>query len=889
MRSAAATKLERAGGTTTTASTAQLLDWGTDSPAPGIINTNYFGARLTFYMQVRPDSCSRCWSCCFLHLAPASLQIKSPLLSAAVLTLPPAWPSLISPPQSQQQENVTFYLNADDAARLYINDDLVVSTSGSGSTSSAWKLIETGIYKIVITYVEWTGAARINLQVASANLTTGVLLGSAQPLGWQKVSPVPPGTQLPIEMSINGVPAVAACPQKDLQLQQPTSPLIGAEPPTASTPNGTCAFVYSTYLTPQLMAVKTLIGTLIPKGITPNSGPIPYSNVDLYANLTVPSSDMSKVKVMIDNEACNLTSLADVNVTSYTRINGAFVNFTVQKVSCSAPFLPPGTAYPVRIMVDGRGYTRSIASFLNILPETAYTTSWALTPTMPVRGVSTCLMSMYGGAAVQLVGQGGIPGVVDVARSRSMGAIFSPNPCYAMPGVLCDAINSNRTSWSATWSNGSSAEYFIKRYRTSGGPSGIAGNNTVIGSARFLPVIVNTATGAVTDNNSGKAFQIDACGGRTPNITSILPGLTVGGTDGALLNISWGFTNLGAPMVSVPLIGSASVGVVELESAGGVLIPCANGTAWLANSPNSTLYNEGLTCSLPPAVPASTYTLWLCTRPWGCGYAPTFTVPLVVSSISPTTGSSAGGTLVTITGSGFDTVLSRMNVSFGDSACRVISSNGSVLTCLTTGLPARPAAPTPLSLRLTPTLGAAMYTNNTLSFTFDPALEAVIYSLYATKDGRSPARGSTEGNTSITINGTNFALGVATTITIGDNITCNSVTVLDEGTITCLTPAPPAGVLRTPLPVTVFQEGRGVARGAVTYQYIDLWSRSTTWGGGPLPDEESLVVIPYGLTVLLDVSPPLLHTLVLEGNLIFDEATLHLQVRLTGWLWGGVA
>ena len=43
------------------------------------------------------------------------------------------------------------------------------------------------------------------------------------------------------------------------------------------------------------------------------------------------------------------------------------------------------------------------------------------------------------------------------------------------------------------------------------------------------------------------------------------------------------------------------------------------------------------------------------------------------------------------------------------------------------------------------------------------------------------------------------------------------------------------------------------------------------------------MLIPAGSTVLLDVSPPLLHTLVLEGNLKFDDDArqeLHLQVGL---------
>jgi hypothetical protein len=69
---------------------------------------------------------------------------------------------------------------------------------------------------------------------------------------------------------------------------------------------------------------------------------------------------------------------------------------------------------------------------------------------------------------------------------------------------------------------------------------------------------------------------------------------------------------------------------------------------------------------------------------------------------------------------------------------------------------------------------------------------------------------------------------------------------------------------------------------AVSYQYVDLWSRRTTWGGGDPPVEGDMVLVPAGTTVLLDVSPPLLSALVLEGDLLFDDSAqeeIHLQVN----------
>ena len=72
--------------------------------------------------------------------------------------------------------------------------------------------------------------------------------------------------------------------------------------------------------------------------------------------------------------------------------------------------------------------------------------------------------------------------------------------------------------------------------------------------------------------------------------------------------------------------------------------------------------------------------------------------------------------------------------------------------------------------------------------------------------------------------------------------------------------------------------GKGYATAAEdAYWYVDLWSRTTTWGGGPLPIEGDSVVIDRGQTVLLDVSPPQLVVLVVMGRLIFDRRDLALD------------
>lgn len=97
---------------------------------------------------------------------------------------------------------------------------------------------------------------------------------------------------------------------------------------------------------------------------------------------------------------------------------------------------------------------------------------------------------------------------------------------------------------------------------------------------------------------------------------------------------------------------------------------------------------------------------------------------------------------------------------------------------------------------------------------------------------------------------------------LGD-VPCEDATQLDVGTITCTTANPSGGNASLPKPQgpqpvrVVFSDwgvsacnastknttGNGTAGGCV-YQFVDLWSRRTTWGGGEPPAEGDTVLIP---------------------------------------------
>jgi hypothetical protein len=61
------------------------------------------------------------------------------------------------------------------------------------------------------------------------------------------------------------------------------------------------------------------------------------------------------------------------------------------------------------------------------------------------------------------------------------------------------------------------------------------------------------------------------------------------------------------------------------------------------------------------------------------------------------------------------------------------------------------------------------------------------------------------------------------------------------------------------------------------FRYLDKWSALTTWRFQEPPVDGDTVVIPQGQAVLLDVSPPKLFFLLIQGVLIFDEKDLALD------------
>ena len=204
---------------------------------------------------------------------------------------------------------------------------------------------------------------------------------------------------------------------------------------------------------------------------------------------------------------------------------------------------------------------------------------------------------------------------------------------------------------------------------------------------------------------------------------------------------------------------------------------------------------------------------------------PYFFLHPTVTDVSPETGSTAGGTLVTIMGSGFSPVADRMNVLLGDRSCIIRSSTYSVITCVSSGGVGEG--------------GEVVVTVNeyeaqsTAVFTFSSPATPTISSIIPETD--------IAGGDDIVISGTNFG-SVPSSVSVlilnsfeewqydSMKSQCNVSAVVDTS-ITCSLPVKPAGSYA----VAVHVAGLGLAETSFTVQYaltFDSFSPSQAGNGG---------------------------------------------------------
>ncbi|XP_078071648.1 PKHD1 like 1, tandem duplicate 1 [Mustelus asterias] len=183
-----------------------------------------------------------------------------------------------------------------------------------------------------------------------------------------------------------------------------------------------------------------------------------------------------------------------------------------------------------------------------------------------------------------------------------------------------------------------------------------------------------------------------------------------------------------------------------------------------------------------------------------CGYKWNLEKTPVISGIHPTTGSRAGGTVLTITGSGFANS-SRTDttwVSIGGSNCPITGLTESEIMCT---IETASNTSSPLTVYIAGCGFAKHSSNQTLLFTFQPEVTSI-----------SPSRGSVEGGTILTISGYGFTPSF--TVLIGGR----NCPILTESPVEkkCSTPAAPVGVFN----VSLIADGVS-STAPLSFTYID--------------------------------------------------------------------
>ena len=269
---------------------------------------------------------------------------------------------------------------------------------------------------------------------------------------------------------------------------------------------------------------------------------------------------------------------------------------------------------------------------------------------------------------------------------------------------------------------------------------------TAAHTAGAVNVVVTNSDGQAGTLTNGYTYVVINPG---PTVTSISPtsGTTVGGT--AVSISGTGFLT-GA---TVSLGGTAATGVTVVNST----TITATAAAHTAGAVNVVVTNtDGKSGTL-----SSGYT-YVVINP-----APT------VSSISPTSGTTAGGTAVSITGTGF---LAGAMVKLGGTAATGVTVVNSTTISATT--PAHAAGAVSVAVTNSDSqsgslVGGYTYTNPA------PTVASV-----------APNSGTANGGTVVTVTGTGFLTGAI--VTLGGTA-ATGVTVVNSTTITAITPAHAAG------------------------------------------------------------------------------------------------
>ncbi len=446
-------------------------------------------------------------------------------------------------------------------------------------------------------------------------------------------------------------------------------------------------------------------------------------------------------------------------------------------ITCITPAVSSDGAVGV-VVTTGGGPSASFSSF-------TYSTSPVISSISPSSG------GIAGGASVTITGinfTGATSVTFDGIAATTINVVNSTT-------ITC--ITPARTSAGAvgivvSTAGGSSAEFSSYTYITPPVISSILSASGSTAGGNTVTITGTHFTGATSVTFDGiAATSLNVVNSTT--ITCVTPARTTAGAVGIIVTTVGGtsdtfssFTYITPPNItdisssSGSTLGGNTVTITGTNFTGATSVTFDGLAATSLNVVNSTT----ITCITPARTSAGTVDVIVTTGggPSTAYSQFTYITPPNITSISQLTGSTTGGTSVTITGTNFTGATS---VTFGGSAATSIDVvNSTTITCIT---PAHSAGAVNV---IVTTIGGPSSAFSSFTYITPPNITAI-----------SPLVGSTAGGNSITITGTNFTGETSVTF---DGLAATTISVVNSTTITCITPAHINGAVG----IIVTSEGR---------------------------------------------------------------------------------
>ena len=420
------------------------------------------------------------------------------------------------------------------------------------------------------------------------------------------------------------------------------------------------------------------------------------------------------------------------------------------------------TAGGTVVTLTGTNFTGATGVTFGVTAATSFTVNSAtsITATAPAgaAGVVNVRVTTAGGTSAT-----GVANQFTYVTPAPTVTAVAPNSGSTAGGTVVTLTGTNFTGATAVSFGGTAAASFTVNSATSitaTAPAGAAG---------VLNITVTTPGGTSAAAAANQFTYVTPA----PTVTGLTPnsGSTVGGN--LVIINGTGFTGV----TGVNFGGVPATGVFALTST----VIQAVAPAGAARTVNVTVTTAAGTSA---AAPANQYT---------------YTTPApAVTAISPTSGSTAGGTVVTLTGTNFTGATA---VSFGGSAATSFTVNSA--TSITATAPAGAAGTVNITVT---TPGGTSATAAANQFTYvapAPTVTAI-----------TPNSGSTVGGTAVTLTGTNFT--GATAVSFG-GAAATSFTVNSATSITATAPAGAAGTVNV---AVTTPSGTSAAAAANQFTYV---------------------------------------------------------------------